>query len=157
MEAIYNDCYVNYYLNLEQNTKTKGVPDNLRKKLDQIDGNGGRDKIELEIKIIKKNSEQVRKFFSDIKKSLSSEEEFDNQKRSKYGQKWNRPPSNVAQNSYRTQISSSYFVMQPMKPKLLKPTKPTKRYLQNMNPWENTFKYAEEVKHKSWLFCPKFK
>lgn len=44
---IYNDCFVNYYLNLENNSQKKGIPDNLKKKLQQIDGNGGKDKIEL--------------------------------------------------------------------------------------------------------------
>lgn len=35
---------------------------------------------------------------------LRKEEEFDNQKRNKYGQKWRRPPSNIVQKSCRDQI-----------------------------------------------------
>lgn len=57
------------------------------------------------MKIIKKNAEQVNGFFKNIKQSLKNEEDFDHQKRSKYGNKWNRPPSQVAQQGYRNQIS----------------------------------------------------
>lgn len=45
IETIYNDSYVNYYLNLENSNKDKGVPENLKKKLSQIEANGGKQKI----------------------------------------------------------------------------------------------------------------
>ena len=49
IETIYNDCYVNYYLNLEQNASksiqwdiSASIPENLKKKLEQIRMNGGK-------------------------------------------------------------------------------------------------------------------
>lgn len=47
IETIYNDFFVNYYLNLESNNKSKGMPENLRKKIEQIQSNGGKTKLDL--------------------------------------------------------------------------------------------------------------
>ena len=85
-----------------------GVPDSLKKKIDQIKANGGKDKLDLEIKIIKTNSQQVGSRFNELKQQLHEEEVFDNNKRSQYGNKWNRPPSNVVNRSYLNQIESSF-------------------------------------------------
>ena len=46
---------------------------------------------------------------------LLEEEQYDNQKRQQYGQQWKRPPSNIVQNQYRTNIDCNNFVTQPMK------------------------------------------
>lgn len=73
IETIYNDSYVNYYLNLESNNKNKGIPENLRKKIEQIQSNGGKAKLDLEINIIRKNSELCTKSFQNLRKQLLDE------------------------------------------------------------------------------------
>lgn len=63
IETIYNDNFTNFYLNLETNNKNsifyinkiEGIPDTLRQKLQLIQSNGGKKKLDLEIQIIKKN------------------------------------------------------------------------------------------------------
>lgn len=63
---------------------SEGVPENLKKKLHQIEANGGKPKIELEIGIIKKSSVMATQSFQGLRKMLEEEEQFDNQKRSQY-------------------------------------------------------------------------
>lgn len=104
IETIYNDCFVNYYLNLESNNKNKGIPENLKKKIQQIQSNGGKQKLDMEINIIRKNSELSNKSFQNLRKYLLDEEAFDNQKRQQYGPQWRRPPSAVVQGQYRSNI-----------------------------------------------------
>lgn len=60
--------------------------------------------MDLEIKIIKKNAELSKKTFQELKNKLIQEENEDNQLRSKYGNQWKRPPSNLTQKPYRNQI-----------------------------------------------------
>lgn len=104
IETIYNDSFVNYYLNLESNNKNKGIPENLKKKIEQIQSNGGKAKLDLEISIIKKNSDLCAKSFQELKQQLLNEEAVDNQKRQQFGQQWRRPPSSVIQGQYRSNI-----------------------------------------------------
>lgn len=47
VETIYNDNFVNFYLNLENNNKNKGIPDNLKQKIQQIQMNGGKMKLDM--------------------------------------------------------------------------------------------------------------
>lgn len=59
IETIYNDNFVNFYANLENNSKNKGIPEALRQKIQQIQMNGGKQKLEMEVKILRKNYEQA--------------------------------------------------------------------------------------------------
>lgn len=99
----------------------EGIPENLRKKVEQIQSNGGKAKLDLEINIIKKNSELSVKSFQTLRKYLLDEEAFDNQKRQQYGQQWRRPPSAVVQGQYRSNIDCKLFLIQCTKGRQSKP------------------------------------
>lgn len=71
--------------------------------------NGGKSKLDMEVNIIKKNSELSTKSFQNLRKMLLDEEAMDNQKRQQYGQQWRRPPSSVVQASYRNNIDCNIF------------------------------------------------
>lgn len=47
VETVYNDNYVNFYLNLQNNNKNKGIPDSLKQKIQQIQMNGGKMKLDM--------------------------------------------------------------------------------------------------------------
>lgn len=70
IETIYNDNYVNFYLNLENNNKNKGIPENLKQKINQIQMNGGKMKLDMEVKILSKNAEQSMMRFKELKGKL---------------------------------------------------------------------------------------
>jgi hypothetical protein len=44
----------------------EGFPDSLRQKINQIQSNGGKKKLDLEIQIIKKNDQQIESRFKEM-------------------------------------------------------------------------------------------
>lgn len=100
---IYNDNFVNFYLNLEANSN-KGFPDQLKQKIKQIQCNGGKKKLDLEINIITKNDKQFGDRFKEMYGMIREEENYDQQKRNQYHEKWHRPPSHMVNRSYVTQL-----------------------------------------------------
>lgn len=47
-----------------------------------------------------------------LKQIISDEEYFDGQKRSQYGNRWNRPPSSIANKEYLQRIESTHSIKQ---------------------------------------------
>jgi hypothetical protein len=76
----------------------------LKQKVQQIKMNGGKEKLDMEAKILKNNSEQAANKFKEFKKSLADEEQFDNTMRAKYGNKWKRQPSSLINRGYYNEI-----------------------------------------------------
>lgn len=66
--------------------------------------NGGKEKLDMEAKILKNNSEQAANKFKEFKKSLADEEQFDNNMQAKYGNKWKRQPSSLINRGYYNEI-----------------------------------------------------
>lgn len=111
IETIYNDNYTNYYLNLEANNKnstflliSEGIPESLKQKIQLIQSNGGKKKLDLEIQIIKKNDEQISNRFKEMWNMINEEENQDSKLRNTYNDKWRRPPSNIVNNGYKGQL-----------------------------------------------------
>lgn len=66
--------------------------------------NGGKEKLDMEVKILRNNSEQVLGKFKEFKKSLAEEEAYDNAMRGKYGAKWKRQPSSLINRGYINEV-----------------------------------------------------
>jgi hypothetical protein len=58
---------------LENNSKNKGVPEVLKQKISQIQMNGGKQKLDMEVKILKKNYEQANQRLKEFKMMLTEE------------------------------------------------------------------------------------
>ena len=80
------------------------MPDGLKQKISQIQMNGGKMKLDMEVKILTKNSEQALMRFKDFKKRLSDEEAYYKQKVNQYGNSWRTQPSNLLNRQYFNDI-----------------------------------------------------
>lgn len=63
--------------------------------------NGGKEKLDLEVKILMKNSEQAREKFHEFRKRLQEEEGLYSTKAKMYGNQWRVQPS--------AQLNRPYF------------------------------------------------
>lgn len=52
---------------------SEGIPEALKQRINQIQMNGGKQKIEMEVNILKKNSEQAGGRFQELKKMIMEE------------------------------------------------------------------------------------
>ena len=66
--------------------------------------NGGKAKLDMEVKILKKNAEQAVGRFKEFKKILGEEENLYNKKVNQYGNKWRTQPSNQLNRTYYNEI-----------------------------------------------------
>ena len=62
--------------------------------------NGGKMKLDMEVKILTKNAEQAAMSFKEFKQMLAEEESLYNKKSSQYGPKWRTQPSNQLNRQY---------------------------------------------------------
>lgn len=62
--------------------------------------NGGKAKLDMEVKILTKNSEQAYNTFKLLKKRLGDEEAFNSKKAAQYGNRWRTQPSNQLNRQY---------------------------------------------------------
>lgn len=66
--------------------------------------NGGKEKLDMEVKILMKNSEQAFQKFKEFKKILQEEESFYHSKVKQYGNRWRVQPSNQLNRQYYNEI-----------------------------------------------------
>jgi hypothetical protein len=69
--------------------------------------NGGKEKLDMEVKILRNNSDQALAKLKEFKKCLAEEESFDSAMRGKYGNKWKRQPSSLINRGYYNEIEGS--------------------------------------------------
>ena len=62
--------------------------------------NGGKMKLDMEVKILSKNAEQAHMRFGEFKKTLAEEESFYNKKAQQYGNRWRTQPSKQLNRQY---------------------------------------------------------
>lgn len=62
---------MNFYANLENNSKNKGIPEAIKQKIGQIKMNGGKEKLDMEVKILRNNSDQASQRLKEFKKLLA--------------------------------------------------------------------------------------
>jgi len=67
---------------------------------------GGKQKIEQEVKMLKDNQANCQLCFKNLRQTLRDEENFDGQKRSQYGNQWQRPPSQQLNGEYYKNIEN---------------------------------------------------
>ena len=84
----------------------EGIPESLKQKINLIQSNGGKKKLDLEIQIIKKNDEQISNRFKEMWNMINEEQTMDSKYRNTYGDKWRRPESNVVNNVYKGQLEN---------------------------------------------------
>lgn len=71
--------------------------------------NGGKEKLDMEVKILRNNSDQASQKLKEFRKALAEEEAYDNTMRGKYGNKWKRQPSSVINRGYYNEIEGKSF------------------------------------------------
>jgi hypothetical protein len=86
------------------------VPRALQDKLLDIRRKGGKNKIEQEMKMLKDNQSNCNLCFKNLRQTLRDEESMDSQKRSQYGNSWQRPPSQQLNNDYYKNIESKQLI-----------------------------------------------
>lgn len=69
---------------------------------------GGKQKLDMEVKILKNNSDQAVARLKEYKALLAEEENYDNAMRGKYGNKWKRQPSSMINRGYYNEIEGKY-------------------------------------------------
>ena len=69
--------------------------------------NGGKEKLDMEVKILMKNAEQARVRFNEFKKMLHEEENLYQNKAKQYGNKWRIQPSNQLNRQYYNEIEGT--------------------------------------------------
>lgn len=89
----------------------------MKDKVKQIQLNGGKAKLDMEVNILKKNAQQASGRFKELKDMLIKEEQMDNAKRNQYGNKWRRQPSSAVNRTYINDVEGKYRLMQFIKKK----------------------------------------
>lgn len=80
------------------------MPEVLKPKIQQIQMAGGKQKLDLEVKILRNNSDQAIARLKEYKAQLAEEENYDNSMLGKYGNKWKRQPSSLINRGYYNEI-----------------------------------------------------
>ena len=83
--------------------------------------NGGKQKLDMEVKILRNNSQQAELMFKQYKKKLNDEANYDNAKRNQYGNGWRREQSQLINRSYFNDIDSKCKCIQFMRRKIKQP------------------------------------
>ena len=69
--------------------------------------NGGRAKLDMEVKILSKNAEQAMFRFKELKGKLQQEETLYGKKHSQYGNKWRTQPSKELNRQYYNELEGT--------------------------------------------------
>ena len=73
--------------------------------------NGGKMKLDMEVKILSNNAQQALQRFKELKQLLQEEESNYNKKASQYGPKWRIQPSNQLNRQYFNEIDGKKFLI----------------------------------------------
>lgn len=72
----------------------------MKQKISQIKMNGGRMKLDMEVKILSNNAQMAMGRFQELRNMLQQEESNHNKKASQYGNRWRIQPSNQLNRQY---------------------------------------------------------
>jgi hypothetical protein len=89
--------------------------------------NGGKAKLEMEVKILAKNAEQAQMRFKEYRQKLQEEESLYNKKASQYGQRWRTQPSAQLNRQYYNEIEGNCPAMQSSRRSTRWPIRSTRR------------------------------
>jgi len=105
---------LNLPYSLEANTGSTDIPESIWNKISQIQVKGGTGFILSQMENLEKKNQQIADRLREILKTVTTEEEQDNQCRITHGDKWRRAPSNLTNMQFKQSLidytsNSSYF------------------------------------------------
>ena len=89
---------------LEANSGSDDIPESIWNKISQIQVKGGTSFILSQMDNLEKKNQQISDRLKEILKSITTEEELDNECRKTYGDKWRRAPSNTANMQFKQSL-----------------------------------------------------
>lgn len=105
---------LNLPYSLEVNTGSDNIPESIWSKISAIQVKGGTNFILSQMENLEKKNQQISERLKEILKSITTEEELDNECRKTHGDKWRRAPSNMNNMQFKQTLidytSKSYYL-----------------------------------------------